>query len=78
MEKNRETISFTSLLEGSYWYTFIHLNEKTIRITQDRELMFEGSIEDFKKLEEVKGNHVDRPYKDILRMSTDLIKLLTK
>ena len=78
MEKIRETISFTSFMEEAYWYTYIDLKLETIRITREKEVIFKGSIAEFKALEEIKAANSDKVYEDILRMSEELMTILTK
>ena len=79
MDRLRDTISFSSYTEEQYWHTYIDLKLETISVTSEKQgNVFEGSIADFKALEEIKANHTDKIYADILRMSEDLITMLTK
>jgi hypothetical protein len=79
MERPRNTISFSSYIEEQYWRTYIDLNLEKISISNTNQgSIFHGSIVDFKELEKIKSKHADKIYESILRMSEDLMKILTK
>ena len=79
MRNLRDTISFSSYTEEQYWHTYIDLKLETISITSEKQgSVYHGSIAEFKALELIKANYADKIYADILRMTEELIKMLTK
>ena len=79
MKKLRDTISFSSYTGEQYWYTYIDLKLEHISVTNEKQgAVFNGTIDEFKALEKIKSKHADKIYVDILRMSEELMKMLTK
>lgn len=79
MQKDlKKSMSFSSFLEGANWHTQINFLEDTIQIRREKDLLFEGSIDEFKALEKLKANNTDRIYSSILTMAEELIHLLSK
>jgi len=78
MEKLRNFISFSSYIEDKKYYTAIDLVLNLIKVHEDGELVYEGTIEGFKELEKIKAKNTDKVYSDLLRMANELIDILTK
>jgi len=84
-EKNRNHISFSSVLEGKNIHTFIDLQEENMTVREKateeikEKVLFFGTVAEFKKLEIIKeGNFNDRIYSSILDQSERLIEMFTK
>jgi len=84
-EKNRDHISFSSVIEGKKLHTFIDLKEENMTIRElatdevKEKILFFGTVAEFKKLELIKeGRFNDRIYSSILDQSERLIAMLTK
>ncbi len=74
----KDYINFSSFLEGKRYMTSVDLITETIHIMEKDETIFKGSIKEFKELEKIKTSQLDKVYSSLLKMSDELMGILTK
>lgn len=78
MDRPKGYVSFSSFIEEERYFTQVDMITEVIKVSKKDEVIFNGSIKEFKELEKVKANNTDKVYSSILTMAESLMDILTK